>query len=106
MASVAASVAENSAASDDCEWRGLRVASVDDDELARFVDTLAFEELGIEAHVRGASAEEIEGFPDFVSGLAPPPHAVLIDYRLDQCVLSPPPSPRSSARPHARVARA
>ena len=39
--------------------------------------------LGFEAHVRGGSAEEIEGFPSFVASLDPPPDVVFLDENLD-----------------------
>jgi hypothetical protein len=39
---------------------GTRIASLDDDELTREMDTAAFVQLGVEAYVRGKSPEEIE----------------------------------------------
>lgn len=53
--------------------KATRIASVDDDSFTREMDKLAFEALGLEAFVRGATREEIDGFPDFVASLDPPP---------------------------------
>eukprot|EP00322_Chrysochromulina_rotalis_P023738 CAMPEP_0115842126 /NCGR_PEP_ID=MMETSP0287-20121206/7639_1 /TAXON_ID=412157 /ORGANISM="Chrysochromulina rotalis, Strain UIO044" /LENGTH=351 /DNA_ID=CAMNT_0003295785 /DNA_START=10 /DNA_END=1065 /DNA_ORIENTATION=- len=69
---------------------GLRIASVDDCDLTREIDALAFAELGIEAFVRGRSAEEITAFPEYVASLDPPPSLVLVDYRLDHPTLGTP----------------
>lgn len=62
---------------------GLRVASLDDDDVIRRLDVRLFAKLGIDAHVRGATPEEILGFPAFVASLDPQPHLVLLDQMLD-----------------------
>jgi len=68
----------------------LRIACVDDCALTREMDALAFAALGIEAFVRGRSAEEITTFPEYVASLDPPPSLVLVDYRLDHPTLGTP----------------
>ena len=62
---------------------GLRVASLDDDDMVRASDRRLFAKLHFEAHVRGATEEEIVGFPAFVASLDPPPDVVLLDEHLD-----------------------
>ena len=62
---------------------GLRVASLDDDHFVRKIDRRLFDKLGFEAHVRGATLDEILDFPAFVVGLHPPPQVVLLDENLN-----------------------
>ncbi|KAL3906159.1 MAG: hypothetical protein SGPRY_010656 [Prymnesium sp.] len=61
----------------------LQVALVDDDEIIRMLDALQFQKLGIKAHIRGSTAEEIIDFPAFVASLDPQPQLVLLDQNLD-----------------------
>ena len=62
---------------------GLRVASLDDDDIVRAMDRQRFAKLGFEAHVRGDAEDEIVGFPAFVAALDPPPQVVLLDEYLE-----------------------
>lgn len=68
----------------------LRLATLDDDGIVRFLDTERFRRLGIEAFVRGETTAEIVDFVSFVASLSPPPHAVLIDQNLDHHDLATP----------------
>jgi len=74
-------------------WRlpeDTRIACLDDDSFVRRIDAATFKQLGVQASMRGATLEEIDGFPAFVAGLEPPPRLVLIDYRLDHPTLGTP----------------
>ena len=46
-------------------------------------DSVVFDSLGFEAHLRGETVDEIIGFPAFVAALDRQPHAVLLDQNLD-----------------------
>ncbi|KAL1504035.1 hypothetical protein AB1Y20_010447 [Prymnesium parvum] len=62
---------------------GLVVAALDDDEMVRQIDQHLYSRIGIEAHVRGETAQEILTFPEFVASLNPQPDCVLLDQNLD-----------------------
>ena len=63
--------------------KGLRVASLDDDADIRALDARFFAKLGFDAHVRGATEEEISDFPIFVANMRPPRQLVFLDENLD-----------------------
>lgn len=62
---------------------GLRVAAVDDADYIRQMDADCFASLGVDAVLRGATADEIATFPAFVARMRPPPQVVLLDENLD-----------------------
>ena len=62
---------------------GLRIAAVDDADYIRQMDADCFASLGVDAVLRGATADEIATFPAFVARMRPPPQVVLLDENLD-----------------------
>ena len=70
-----------------CLPKSTLIAMVDDNEFVRTVDRSALESMNINVesvrHVRGATADEIIGFPEYVKQMDPQPSIVILDQNLD-----------------------
>jgi len=80
----------------------LRIVTLDDDHVVRRLDQIQLQRLNVQVEVRGNTAEEILGFPEYVASLDPPPDLLIIDHNLDHPVSRMPLIKGSSILPQLR----
>ncbi|KAL1499934.1 hypothetical protein AB1Y20_012616 [Prymnesium parvum] len=80
----------------------LRIVTLDDDHVVRRLDQIQLQRLNVQVEVKGSTAEEILGFPDYVASLDPPPDVLIIDQNLDHPVSRMPLVKGSSLLPQLR----